>query len=77
MVGSAEDIADYMEAEVALGACDGFLLHLHGIPDELNDFANLVVPELQRRRRFRREYDDDGTLRGRLGLKRPSNMFAT
>jgi FMN-dependent oxidoreductase (nitrilotriacetate monooxygenase family) len=76
VVGSAEEVADYMEAEVAAGACDGFLLFLQGIPDELQDFVDLVIPELRRRGRFRTEYDDDGTLRGRFGFSRPRNQFA-
>ncbi|UZW57251.1 NtaA/DmoA family FMN-dependent monooxygenase [Sphingobium sp. JS3065] len=73
VVGSAEDIADYMELEVAGGCCDGFLLLLHGVPEDFEDFCELVVPELRKRGRFRSEYDDDGTLRGRLGLQRPAN----
>lgn len=76
IIGSPDEIADYMEAEIAAGACDGFLLLLHGIPDELADFVELVVPELRRRGRFRSDYADDGTLRSRLGLARPDNSLA-
>lgn len=76
VVGTPELVADYMEAEVDSGAVDGFMILLQGLPDELADFVDLVVPELQQRGRFRKEYDDDGTLRGRLGLSRPENRFA-
>ena len=41
----------------------------------LNDFVELVVPELQRRGLFRTEYEGN-TLRENLGLPRPANRFA-
>jgi len=44
-------------------------------PDAFTDFAELVVPELQRRGLFRTEYEG-ATLRGTLGLPIPSNQFA-
>jgi alkanesulfonate monooxygenase len=74
VVGSAATVADYMEAEVANGACDGFVLCLQGTPEELEDFVEFVVPELQCRGRFRTEYEAD-TLRGHFGFSRPSNQF--
>lgn len=40
----------------------------------LDDFAEKVVPELQRRGIFRRQYEGS-TLRENLGLKRPLNRF--
>ena len=40
-------------------------------PGELDAFATLVVPELQRRGLFRRDYEGR-TLRDHLGLKRPA-----
>ncbi|MFI5627008.1 LLM class flavin-dependent oxidoreductase [Nocardioides sp. NPDC051685] len=76
VVGSPETIADYMENEVDSGVCDGFILCLQGTPEELEDFVDLVVPELQRRGRFRTEYEHS-TLRETLGFKRPANQFAT
>lgn len=72
VVGDANTVADYMEAEIDSGACDGFVLLLQGVPEELNDFVRLVVPELQRRGRFRTEYESS-TLRERFGFERPSN----
>jgi hypothetical protein len=44
------------------------------VPAGLDDFVELVVPELQRRGLFRREYEGT-TLRDHLGLKRPENQF--
>jgi len=42
------------------------------LPGALNDFVDLVVPELQRRGVFRRAYEGR-TLRENLGLRRPEN----
>jgi alkanesulfonate monooxygenase len=43
-------------------------------PGGLDDFCEKVVPELQRRGLFRREYEGR-TLRENLGLPRPKNRF--
>ena len=45
------------------------------LPGGLEDFAQGVVPELQRRSLFRTEYTGT-TLRENLGLARPDNRFA-
>jgi len=45
------------------------------LPGGLEDVANLLVPELQRRGLFRRDYAGS-TLRDHLGLARPANRFA-
>jgi len=44
------------------------------LPDGLDAFVQGVVPELQRRELFRREYAGT-TLREHLGLRRPVNRF--
>jgi hypothetical protein len=44
------------------------------LPGGLDDFVDRVVPELQRRGLFRREYEGT-TLRENLGLPRPENQF--
>ena len=46
------------------------------VPTGLDDFATMVVPELQRRGIFRHDYAGT-TLRDHLGLKRPENRFFT
>ena len=49
---------------------------LNTVPGAVNDFVDLVVPELQRRGIFRSEYKGK-TLRENLGLPRPENRFFT
>ena len=44
------------------------------VPPGRERFIRLVVPELQRRGLFRREYEGR-ILRGNLGLERPANRF--
>ena len=44
------------------------------LPGGLDDFVRGVIPELQRRGLFRREYEGK-TLRENLGLPRPENRF--
>lgn len=70
VIGTAEDVADAMEESYDAGGADGFNLLLSSLPQGLNDFCELVVPELQRRGRFRTEYEGT-TLREILGLPRP------
>ncbi len=74
MVGTAQSIADEMEEWLYTGASDGFTIMFPYLPGGLDDFADRVVPELQRRGLFRREYDGK-TLRENLGLPRPTNRF--
>jgi alkanesulfonate monooxygenase len=44
------------------------------LPGGLDDFVDLVIPELQRRGLFRTEYEGT-TLRENLGLSRPINQY--
>ena len=44
------------------------------LPEGLNDFVDRVVPELQKRGIFRKDYEGR-TLRDNLGLPRPKNRF--
>jgi FMN-dependent oxidoreductase (nitrilotriacetate monooxygenase family) len=73
-VGTPTMIADQMEEWLLTDACDGFNVMFPYLPGGLDDFVNLVVPELQRREIFRREYEG-ATLRENLGLPRPRNRF--
>ncbi|MDR3538984.1 MAG: NtaA/DmoA family FMN-dependent monooxygenase [Acetobacteraceae bacterium] len=66
-IGTAADIADLMEEWVTTGAADGFNLQPPCVPISAEDFVALVIPELQRRGLFRREYEGC-TLREHLGL---------
>ena len=65
--GTPSQVADRMEEWFAGGACDGFVLAATHMPGAYEDFSRLVVPELQRRNLFQREYRGS-TLRESLGL---------
>ena len=73
-VGTAHTIADEMQDWLETEACDGFNVMFPYLPGGLDDFVEQVVPELQRRGIFRREYEGS-TLRENLGLPRPENRF--
>jgi alkanesulfonate monooxygenase len=70
VVGSAAQVADHMQHWFENGAADGFNIMPPHLPGSLNDFVELVIPELQERGLFRREYTGT-TLRDHLGLARP------
>jgi alkanesulfonate monooxygenase len=74
MVGTPHTIADEMEEWLMTEASDGFTIQFPYLPGGLDDFVEQVVPELQRRGLFRREYEGK-TLRDHLGLPRPRNRF--
>jgi alkanesulfonate monooxygenase len=73
-VGTPGEIADMMQSWLEGEAADGFNIMFHTVPEGLDDFVDRVVPELQRRGIFRREYEGT-TLRDHLGLARPENRF--
>jgi len=74
MVGTPKTIADEMEEWLETEGSDGFTVMFPYLPGGLEDFVNGVVPELQRRGLFRREYEGK-TFRENLGLPRPANRF--
>jgi FMN-dependent oxidoreductase (nitrilotriacetate monooxygenase family) len=74
MIGTPKTIADQMEEWLTSAASDGFNLLFPYLPEGLDDFVGRVVPELQRRGIFRRDYEGP-TLRDHLGLPRPPNRF--
>jgi alkanesulfonate monooxygenase SsuD/methylene tetrahydromethanopterin reductase-like flavin-dependent oxidoreductase (luciferase family) len=55
-VGTPRSIADQMEAFLATAGGDGFMLSPIYCPGAIEEFVDLVVPELQRRGLVRREY---------------------
>jgi FMN-dependent oxidoreductase (nitrilotriacetate monooxygenase family) len=73
-VGTPASIAGEMEEWLSSDASDGFNVMFPYLPGGLDDFVDRVVPELQRRGIFRREYQGK-TLRENLGLPRPANRF--
>ncbi|MCL4068806.1 LLM class flavin-dependent oxidoreductase [Pseudomonas sp. GX19020] len=73
-IGTPASIADKMEEWLDQDGSDGFNIMFPFLPAGLTDFTDQVVPELQRRGLFRRDYEG-ATLRDHLGLKRPPNRF--
>jgi alkanesulfonate monooxygenase len=74
MVGTPNTIADEMQEWLETEGSDGFTVMFPYLPGGLDDFVKGVIPELQRRGMFRREYEGR-TLRENLGLPRPENQF--
>lgn len=75
VVGSAADVADVMETWIKEEAADGFNVLPAVLPSCIDDFVELVVPELQRRKLFRTEYAGS-TLRENLGLAVPQSRHS-
>ncbi|MGJ7524119.1 LLM class flavin-dependent oxidoreductase [Variovorax sp. GB1P17] len=73
-VGTPQTIADEMQEWLDSEGSDGFNIMFPWLPGGLDAFVDKVVPELQRRGIFRREYEGR-TLRENLGLPRPANRF--
>jgi FMN-dependent oxidoreductase (nitrilotriacetate monooxygenase family) len=65
LVGSPEQIADEMIGWVEATGIDGFNLAYAVTPESFEDFVELVVPELQRRGVYKRDYRP-GTYREKL-----------
>jgi FMN-dependent oxidoreductase (nitrilotriacetate monooxygenase family) len=74
IAGTPVQIADQLEEWFTQGACDGFNIMPPYLPGGLEEFVDLVVPELQRRGLYRTEYTGR-TLREHLGLAKPANRF--
>jgi FMN-dependent oxidoreductase (nitrilotriacetate monooxygenase family) len=71
VAGTPKRIADTMEEWFTGGLADGFVVMPAYFPGAFDDFVDKVVPELQRRGLYRREYSGS-TLRDHLGLERPA-----
>jgi len=74
LVGTPEMIVDDMEQWVEAGAADGFNICPPVLPLGLDEFVEMVIPELRRRGMFRTEYAGP-TLRENLGLALPVNRY--
>lgn len=75
IAGTPKQIADQMEAWFREQAADGFNVMPQLMFGGLEDFIQFVVPELQRRGLFRREYTGS-TLRAHYGLAAPQAAVA-
>ncbi len=75
IMGTPEMIADEMEEWLETRGSDGFTIMFPYLPGGLDDFIDRVIPVLQRRDLFRKEYEGK-TLRENMGLPRPKNRYA-
>jgi len=73
-IGNVKDVADSLEDWYTSGACDGFMIDGPYMPGGFEKIVDLLVPELQRRGLFRKEYEGN-TLRDIMGLPTPRNQF--
>jgi FMN-dependent oxidoreductase (nitrilotriacetate monooxygenase family) len=73
IAGTPTQIADWLEESFRNGEADGFIISPAFLPGAFDEFVEFVVPELQRRGLFRKEYTGK-TLRDHLGLK-PANLI--
>ncbi len=71
-VGTPAEAADVMQDWFETRGCDGWNLIPAYVPGPAMQCLEWLVPELQRRGLFQTGYEGDGTLRGSLGLPRPS-----
>lgn len=74
LIGTPDVVADALEAWFRAGSVDGFVVSPPTGAAGLAAFVDHVVPVLQDRGLFRREYHDV-LLRDRLGLERPQDHF--
>jgi len=70
VIGGPKEVADRLEQWFAECACDGFVVSATHVPGTYEDFVQFVVPELQRRGLFRKDYTGK-TLRENLALPVP------
>jgi alkanesulfonate monooxygenase SsuD/methylene tetrahydromethanopterin reductase-like flavin-dependent oxidoreductase (luciferase family) len=75
VIGTADEIADVMQAWFEQGACDGFNITPPRLPGGCEDFVERVIPVLQRRGLFRTAYEG-ATLRENLGLPPAVSRYA-
>lgn len=67
LIGTPEEIVDEMEHWFNEGVADGFNLMPPILPGSLEDFVDLIVPEMQKRGLYRKEYEGS-TFRQHLGV---------
>ncbi len=74
IIGTPSEVADALELWFRGGAADGFNIMPLTFPRGLQDIVDLLIPELQRRKLFRQDYEGR-TLRENLGLPVPENRW--
>lgn len=76
LVGTPEQVADRIEEHARISATSGYMLNPLTSPGTLEDFVELVVPELQKRGLYRTS-PQSGSLRSRLRADGSSRLPAT
>ncbi len=71
VIGGPKEVADRLEQWFVERGCDGFVIPATHVPGAYEDFVRFVVPELQRRGLFRKDYAGT-TLRENLGMPVPA-----
>ncbi len=71
IVGTPSRIADHLQQVFESGACDGFVVAPTYFPGMIEQFCRMVVPELQRRGIFRKEYAGTTLRENLLGKDKP------
>ena len=74
MTGTPVQIADEMQRWVDYDACDGFIVAPAHFPKAMSDFVDHVVPVLQKRGAFRKDYGGPH-LRDHLGIPVRDNSY--
>jgi FMN-dependent oxidoreductase (nitrilotriacetate monooxygenase family) len=74
VIGTPARIVDAMETWVDAAAADGFNIIPTHLPGGIEDFVEMVVPELQRRGLFRTGYEGR-TMRENIGLRLPRSRY--
>lgn len=64
-IGTVEEVVDRLEQLADEVGFDGFLIEPYVLPQDAHELADVIIPELRRRGRFRHEYEE-GTFRERL-----------
>ena len=67
VVGTPQQVADDLLGWIDEDACDGFNFNIDRFIDGLEHLVDWLVPELQQRGRFRKQYEST-TFRGNLGI---------
>ena len=67
LIGTPGEIVDEMEKWMNEGVADGFNLMPPTLPGGLEDFVDLIIPEMQNRGLFRKDYNGE-TFREMLAL---------
>lgn len=74
LAAGPRELADHIEEWVRADACDGFNVTFADVTTSLDNFVDLVVPELQARGLFHTDYAGS-TLRENIGLPVPASRY--